>query len=406
MQKIEFNGSQDKKLAARLDKPEGEIKACALFAHCFTCSKDIFAASRIAKALTDKGIAVLRFDFTGLGQSEGEFANTNFTSNVQDLVKAADYMRAHIHAPSILIGHSLGGAAVLAAAKHIQEVKAVVTIGAPADAAHVAHNFGDKEAEIMEKGEAEVSLAGRPFRIRKQFLEDIKAQNLNDDIANLKRALLVIHGPLDQTVSIDNAAQIFKTAKHPKSFITLDDADHLLSKKDDAEYAAYVIAAWARRYVQIESTQKDVEPAPADTVIVSSTGNGKFQQSIRVGHHHLLADEPESYGGNDTGPTPYDFLKIALGSCKSMTLAMYAERKKLPLEGVDVHIRHDKIHAADCAPCEIKEGQLDQFTCEIVIKGDKLTDENRKRLIEIADKCPVHKTLSSEVIIKTKEKGL
>lgn len=267
MQKIEFEGSQGEMLAARLDRPDGDIKACALFAHCFTCSKDIFAASRIAKSLTDQGIAVLRFDFTGLGQSQGEFANTNFSSNVQDLVKAADYMRSQRQAPSLLIGHSLGGAAVLAVAKYIDEAKAVVTIGAPADAAHVMHNFGDKKAEIMEKGEAEVSLAGRPFRIRKQFIEDIQSQNLKEDIENLNRALLVMHAPLDQTVGIDNAAEIFKTAKHPKSFITLDKADHLLSKKEDAEYAARVIVAWVSRYLQTRDEQKDTDT-------VSSTGNG------------------------------------------------------------------------------------------------------------------------------------
>lgn len=250
MNKIEFEGSQDAKLAARLDRPDGRINAYALFAHCYTCGKDIAVASGIAKALNDDGIAVLRFDFTGLGNSEGEFANTNFTSNVQDLVKAADYMRDNLEAPVILIGHSLGGAAVLSAAKHIPESKAVVTIGAPSDADHVVHHFGDKEAEIMEKGEAEVSLAGRPFRIRKQFLEDIKTQSLESSIANLDRALLVMHAPLDHIVSIDNAAQIFKVAKHPKSFVSLDDADHLISRKKDTVYAARVIAAWVSRYIE------------------------------------------------------------------------------------------------------------------------------------------------------------
>lgn len=404
MEKIEFEGSQGTKLAARLDRPVGKIKTCALFAHCFTCGKDIAAASRIAKALTNDGIAVLRFDFTGLGKSEGEFANTNFTSNVQDLVKAADYMRKHLQAPAILIGHSLGGAAVLAAADHIPESKAVVTIGAPADADHVTHNFGDKEAEIMEKGEAEVCLAGRPFRIRKQFLEDIKSQSLETAISELGRALLVMHAPLDNVVSIDNAAQIFKAAKHPKSFVTLDDADHLISRKEDATYAARVIAAWVSRYIDVE-TDEDETPKPEEgAVLVQSTGQGKFQQKIQTGKHELLADEPESYGGNDTGPTPYDFLKMALGTCKSMTLQMYADRKNLPLEGVEVYVTHDKIHAEDCADCESKDGKVDKFACEIVIKGDELTEENRKRLIEIADMCPVHKTLSSEVVIETKDK--
>jgi len=404
MKKIEFEGSQNTKLSARLDRPSGQIKACALFAHCFTCGKDIAAASRIAKALTSDGIAVFRFDFTGLGKSEGEFANTNFTSNVEDLVKAADYMLENLQAPAILIGHSLGGAAVLAAARHIPESKAVVTIGAPADADHVAHHFGDKEAEIMEKGEAEVTLAGRPFRIRKQFLEDIKSQSLESAISDLDRALLVMHAPLDDAVSIDNAAQIFKAAKHPKSFVTLHEADHLISRKEDASYAARVIAAWVSRYIGTE-TEEDKTPKPEEgTVLIQSTGQGQFQQKIITGKHELLADEPEAYGGNDTGPTPYDFLKMALGTCKSMTLRMYADRKNLPLEDVEVYVTHDKIHAEDCTNCESKDGKVDQFSCEIAIKGDDLTDENHKRLIEIADMCPVHKTLSSEIAIKTKEK--
>jgi putative redox protein len=403
VEKIEFEGSQNAKLAARLDRPSGQIKAYALFAHCFTCGKDVAAASRIARALTHEGIAVLRFDFTGLGKSEGEFANTNFTSNVQDLVKAADYMRTNLQVPAILIGHSLGGAAVLAAAHHIPESKAVVTISAPADADHVAHHFGDKEAEIMEKGEAEVSLAGRPFRIRKQFLEDIKSQSLETAISDLDRALLVMHAPLDNVVSIDNAAQIFKTAKHPKSFVTLDDADHLISRKEDAAYAARVIVAWVSRYIDVD---EDKTPKPEEgTVLVQSTGQGKFQQIIISGKHELLADEPETHGGNDTGPTPYDFLKIALGTCKSITLQMYADRKNLPLEGVKVYVTHEKIYAEDCADCESKDGKMDQFSCEIVTKGNELTEENRKRLIEIADMCPVHKALSNKIIINTKAKA-
>jgi len=404
MNKIEFEGSQNTKLAARLDRPSGRIKAYALFAHCFTCGKDIAAASRIAKALTNDGIAVLRFDFTGLGKSEGEFANTNFTSNVQDLIKAADYMRKHLEAPSILIGHSLGGAAVLAAAHHIPESKAIVTIGAPSDADHVTHHFGDKEAEIIEKGEAEVSLAGRPFRIRKQFLDDIKSQNIETAISDLDRALLVLHAPLDNIVSIDNAAQIFKAAKHPKSFVTLDDADHLISRKENAAYAARVIAAWVSRYIDSDPVDDEATKLNKGTVIVRSTGEGKFQQSVITGEHKLLADEPESHGGNNTGPTPYDFLKIAMGACKSMTLRMYADRKNLPLDGVEVYVTHDKIHAEDCADCETKDGKIDQFSCEIIIKGAELTDENRKRLIEIADMCPVHKTLSNKIIINSKEK--
>lgn len=397
MDKIEFKGSQDTMLAARLDRPKGQIKAYALFAHCFTCGKDIKAASGIAKALTDDGIAVLRFDFTGLGKSEGEFANTNFTSNVQDLIKAADYMREHLKAPDILIGHSLGGAAVLAAAKHIPESRAVVTIAAPADTDHVLTHFGDGESKIMKDGEAEVSLAGRPFRIRKQFLEDIKQQNIEPMIADLGKALLVMHAPLDDLVGIDNATRIFKAAKHPKSFVTLDDADHLISRKEDAAYAARVIAAWVSRYIK-QDAQKEPESKPEnDTALIRTTGNGKFQQQVIIGHHELLADEPESHGGQDTGPNPYDFLKIALGACKSMTLRMYADHKGLPLDGVEVLVTHKKVESGS------ENEKTDEFSCDITIKGDDLSTENRKRLIEIADKCPVHKTLSRTSVIKTEE---
>lgn len=405
MEKIEFEGSQGTTLAARLDRPAGKIKACALFAHCFTCGKDIAAASRIAKSLTNDGIAIMRFDFTGLGKSEGEFANTNFTSNVQDLIKAADHMRKHLQAPTILIGHSLGGTAVLAAAVHIPESKAVVTIGAPAKADHVTHNFGDKKAEIMEKGEAEVCLAGRPFLIRKQFLEDIKSQNLEQSIALLERALLVMHAPLDNVVSIDNAAQIFKAAKHPKSFVTLDDADHLITRKEDAAYAARVIAAWVSRYIDTDSDENETPKLEEGAVLVRSTGQGKFQQKIIAGKHELLADEPESYGGNDTGPMPYDFLKMALGACKSMTLRMYARHKGLDLGRISVEVSHGKVAAEHCEDCgEVaagRSGRIDRFECMIAIDGS-VSPEVRSRLVEISQKCPVHKTLENSAAIVTR----
>jgi len=406
MQKITFEGSQGHQLAARLDVPDGEIKAYALFAHCFTCSKDIFAAGRIAIALNALGIAVLRFDFTGLGASEGEFENTNFTSNVQDLIKAADYMRENFQAPSILIGHSLGGAAILVAAHDMPEIKAVATIGAPADSAHVAHHFEGARDEILEKGEAEVCLVGRPFKIQKQFLEDIESQSMDNNIAQLKKPLLVLHAPMDQTVGIENAEHIFKTAKHPKSFVTLDSADHLLSKREDAAYAARVIAAWASLYVGYKLSDIDKKKPVADkTVVVRTSDNGKFQQYVQMGKHFILADEPESVGGDDTGADPYGLLLASLGTCTSMTLQMYANHKNLPLEGVEVSLSHKKIHAEDCGECETTSGKIDQITREITIKGEELTDEQRGRMIEIADKCPVHKTLHSETIIITSEKA-
>ncbi|MFT5540793.1 MAG: alpha/beta superfamily hydrolase, partial [Alphaproteobacteria bacterium] len=333
-EKVEFIGHDGKsKLAARLDTPEGGGRAVALFAHCFTCSKDIKAASRIAGALAARGFAVLRFDFTGLGASEGEFANTNFTSNVQDLIAAANYLKEQGEGPEVLVGHSLGGAAVLAAAGQIPSVKAVATIGAPADPGHVAHMFAAHEKKIHEDGSAEVELAGRKFTIAKQFLDDISAQNVAGNLADLKRALLVFHAPGDNTVGIDNAGIIFAAAKHPKSFVSLDDADHLLSRAEDAIYVADVLAAWASRYIDGDGITRadDAGEAPAMpagyTVLVAETGTGKFTQSVRAGRHHLIADEPPKVGGDDLGPGPHEYLLSGLGACTSMTLRLYIEHK-------------------------------------------------------------------------------
>lgn len=401
--KVTFTGAQGDQLAARLDLPESEPVATALFAHCFTCTKDIFAASRIAQTLADNGFAVLRFDFTGLGSSEGEFANTNFSSNVQDLVAAADWLRGEGMAPDVLIGHSLGGAAVLAAAEKVPEAKAVATIGAPFDPAHVAHNFTGSLEDIERDGEAEVLLVGRPFRIKKQFLDDIGSQDQPRRIASLGKALAVFHSPIDATVGIDNAGSIFGAAKHPKSFISLDKADHLLSRREDAEYAATVLAAWASRFVTAgQSANPAPVKAPEGAVVVEETSWGKFQNTIAAGPHRLLADEPESVGGKDSGPSPYDLLLAGLGACTNMTLRLYAERKGLKLEKVRTTLRHEKIHAEDCAECETKSGKLDRIEREITFHGD-LSAEERARLLEIADKCPVHRTLHSEVLIETSE---
>lgn len=404
-EKITFTGTQGAALAARLDLPSGKPAAYALFAHCFTCTKDIFAASRIAEGLTNHGIAVLRFDFTGLGASEGEFANTNFSSNVGDLVAATEHLRRTLEAPKILIGHSLGGAAVLAAAGRVPEARAVCTIGAPADPAHVAHHFQEARAEIEAKGEAEVLLVGRPFRIKKQFLDDIASQKLEGAIGSLRKALLIFHSPIDKIVGIDNAGCIFQAAKHPKSFVSLDDADHLLSRKADAGYVADVIAAWAARYIGAAAAKSHAAPtAEPGTVLVAETREGKFQQLISVGGKHLLtADEPVTYGGDDSGPGPYDFLLAGLGACTSMTLRLYAERKGLALERVQVTLRHDKIHAEDCATCETKEGMVDRIERVIELQGD-LDADARRRLMEIADKCPVHRTLHSEIAIESRLK--
>jgi uncharacterized OsmC-like protein/fermentation-respiration switch protein FrsA (DUF1100 family) len=410
VEKVTFIGAdKTSRLAARLDLPEGRPRAFALFAHCFTCTQNVFAATRIAQGLTRHGIAVLRFDFTGLGASEGEFANTNFSSNVGDLLSAADWLRAELEAPKLLIGHSLGGAAVLAAAKFVPEALAVCTISAPAEPSHVTRLFQPAVAEIEEKGEAEVLLAGRPFRIRKQFLEDIEAHKLAEDIAGLGRPLLVFHSPLDQIVGIDNASRIFGAAKHPKSFVSLGDADHLLSRREDAAYVADVIAAWGERYLGPgEAVAEAEQPALAEmdgAVVVSEAGTGRFAQVVSVrGRHTLAADEPITFGGTDTGPDPYEYLMAGLGACTSMTIRMYADHKGLPLDGVRVTLRHDKVHAEDCADCETKQGMLDRIDREIELAGP-LDEAARAKLLEIADKCPVHRTLHSEVWIETTLKG-
>jgi uncharacterized OsmC-like protein/pimeloyl-ACP methyl ester carboxylesterase len=401
-ERFQFPGSEGQQLAAALELPEGATLAYALFAHCFTCGKDVLAAKRIAVALAAKGIAVLRFDFTGLGSSEGDFANSTFSSNVADLVRAADHLRETREAPAIVIGHSLGGAAVLAAAEQIPEAKAVVTIAAPSDPAHVTHFFADRIEDIRKHGKVEVSLAGRPFNIKREFLDDIAEHNLMDQVAKLHKALLIMQSPTDDTVGIDNATRIFVAAKHPKSFVSLPGADHLLSDRRDSMYAADVIAAWAERYIELPAPEAAAAPGQEPrNVVVRETRNSKFQQTVSIGPHRLLADEPLGAGGGDSGPGPYDFLLAGLGACTSMTMRMYADRKSLPLERVTVTLKHSKIHAQDCAECETKEGMLDQIDRTIAMEG-ALDAEQRKKLMEIADKCPVHRTLTSEIHIVTR----
>ena len=401
-QKFQFPGADGQLLAAVLDMPAQKPLAFALFAHCFTCGKDVLAAKRVADALSMHGIAVLRFDFTGLGASEGEFANSHFSSNVADLVKAADHLRATHQAPALLIGHSLGGAAVLAAAESVPEAKLVATIAAPSDPEHVTGLFKDHIDTIRKNGEGEVQLAGRPFKIKRAFLDDVADQRLTEKIAKLKKALLIFHSPTDNTVGIDNASHIFLAAKHPKSFVALPGADHLLSQKKDSAYVAGMIATWAMRYLDV---QQEEQPAPVEPgiVTVQETRNGRFQQLVSVGAHRMLADEPVAVGGNDTGPGPYDFLLAGLGACTSMTMRMYAERKGLPVERIAVTLSHKKIHAADCADCETKDGKIDRIERVIAMDG-QLDSEQRAKLMEIADKCPVHRTLESEISIVTRSK--
>lgn len=400
-QRLQFAGHSGATLAARLDLPSGPLRAYALFAHCFTCSKDLAAARHIAAELAREGIAVLRFDFTGLGSSEGEFASTNFSSNIADLLSAADYLRDRYQAPSLLIGHSLGGAAVLTVAKDIPEVRAVATIGAPADVAHVLKNFGTSLEEIETCGAAEVDLAGRKFLIRKQFVEDARAQSIKDAVASLKKPLLILHAPLDQSVGIENATEIFLAAKHPKSFVSLDKADHLLSNREDAAFAGRIISGWLTRYLAADTPQGT---GPIQHVRVMETGESRFQNAVQAGSHRLFADEPETMGGLDSGPSPYDFLSIALGACTSMTLRLYADHKKLTLKRIGVDVSHTKIHAKDCEECTEQErsgsARIDHFERVISIDGE-VSEEFRDKIAEIAGKCPVHRTLESVARIKT-----
>lgn len=399
-ERIEFPGHAGTPLAARFDLPEGPIRATAILAHCFTCSKDIPAARRIAGRLAARGIAVLRFDFTGLGHSKGEFANTNFSSNVEDLILAAKYLEGRGMAPQLMIGHSLGGAAVIKVAPKIASLRAVVTIGAPSDPAHVAHSFGGKLDEIQDKGAAVVSLAGRDFEIRKHFLEDISASSLAESLAKLGAALLVLHAPRDATVGIENAAAIFAAAKHPKSFVTLDDADHLISREADAEYAADVIASWSSRYLTLAPEPARAD-APEGVVRVAEAGSEGFRQDVVIaGKHQLVADEPVSVGGTDMGPSPYQLLAAALGACTTMTIRMYARRKGIPLTHASVDVTHEKTHAEACEGCETTPDKVDVFHREIRLLGD-LSAEQRASLLAIADKCPVHRTLHGAAIIKT-----
>ncbi len=388
-----FTGSDGHELSARLDLPAGSARAFAVFAHCFTCTKDILAARRIAATLAAAGVGVLRFDFTGLGSSQGEFANTNFSSNVEDLVRAAAYLRDNYSAPAILIGHSLGGAAVLVAAHEIPEARAVVTINAPADVAHVLKNFGTSLEEVRDKGEAEVVLSGRRFRIRRSFIADAEQYRLADRISSLGKALLVMHAPLDAVVSIEHASKIFLAARHPKSFVSLDDADHLLANAGSAAYAARIIEAWASKYIPEATAASANETTDA---LIRETGLGMYHNSVTLGRHRLIADEPTVAGGRDSGPSPYDYLSVALGACTSMTLRAYANYKNLALGRVSVIVRHGKTPAEHCADCGAvaagREGKIDRFERVISVEGE-LDAALRAKLLEIADKCPVHRTL-------------
>ena len=401
VQTLSFPNDHGDLLAARLSlPPDGRPVAYALFAHCFTCNRNLNAVRRISQEMSDHGLAVLQFDFTGLGDSEGDFSDTGFSSNVDDLVAAARYLEAHHEAPQVLIGHSLGGAAVLKAAGSIPSCNAVVTIGAPADPQHVAHLIADARETIERTGQATVTLAGRSFLIKKQFLDDLEETRMEETIRGLRRALLVCHSPIDQTVGIENAARIFQAALHPKSFLSLDKADHLLSNQADAFYVGRAAAAWATRYLDLPGADDETADA-GDSQVVVRTGREHYYTEVVASGHRLTVDEPESVGGTDRGGTPYDLLLGALGSCTSITLRMYADRKSWPLEEIVVRLSHAKIHASHCETCETTEGKVDRIERQIELIGD-LSDEQRARLLEIADRCPVHRTLHSEILVETR----
>ncbi|AOE50540.1 bifunctional alpha/beta hydrolase/OsmC family protein [Kangiella sediminilitoris] len=399
MQKrVTFKTRQGFELSGVLHKPDHTVTvAYALFAHCFTCTKNINSAVNIADAMASEGIATLRFDFTGLGASKGEFADTSFSTDVNDLIDAAEFLEAEYEAPQILVGHSLGGTAILAAAKDIPSAKAVATIASPSSPEHVLHQLEPEIEKLKEKGEVTIELAGRQFTFKQDFVDDVKSHDI--DIHGLRKALMVMHSPVDEVVPIDEAETIYKKALHPKSFITLDSADHLLSDKKDSLYAGHVLASWARRYINAKELPS-LESKNEEVVVASRAAEG-FLSYVNANGHELLADEPEKVGGTNLGPSPYDLLSAALGTCTAMTLNMYARHKELDVSNVVVNVSHGKVHAKDCEDCEDKKVKIDKFTRSIRIEAD-ITDDQRQRLLEIADRCPVHQTLHKEVAIETK----
>lgn len=396
--KIEFLNKDGKTLTGRLELPlDQHPHNFVIFAHCFTCSKNLTAVRNISRALSNKGFGVLRFDFTGLGESEGDFSDSNFSGNVGDLVQAAKYLEENYNSPSVLVGHSLGGAAVLFARQYLESVKAVVTIGSPANPEHVQHVLKEKIEMIENQGEATVDIGGRDFKIKKQFLDDIRSKDAEDVLLNLNAALLILHSPQDLIVGIKNAELLYRAAKHPKSFVTLDGADHLLSDKGDSHYTGDLIASWVSRYVTIPK-KKDLKSN--EQAVASLDAEDGFTTQMKAGNHHFVADEPENFGGNDYGPSPYDLVAAGLSACTAMTIQMYSKRKKWNVENVEVHSSHSKVHKEDCEQCEEKSAKIDSFSRTIKLEGD-LDEKQRQRILEIANKCPVHRTLEGEIEIET-----
>ncbi|MBR9922903.1 MAG: alpha/beta fold hydrolase [Bacteroidetes bacterium] len=398
--KVHFTNKNGYELSAKLELPVDQLPhTFAIFAHCFTCNKNLSAVRNISRALNMEGIAVLRFDFTGLGESEGDFADTNFTSNIQDLMAAAEFLSEEYMAPAIMIGHSLGGAAAICAGSHLESVKAIATVGSPAAPEHVSHLLGEDVSEIEEEGAATVNISGRSFKVKKQFLEDIREQNLDEQLKNMRKAILFMHSPQDEVVSIENAATLYERAFHPKSFISLDGADHLLSDKEDSQYVGQMIGSWAKRYIDLPKKEK----LNAKKQVAVRLGEKGFTTEVMVRKHHLTADEPESVGGNDFGPTPYELVAAGLGACTAMTLQMYARRKKWDLREVTVHLDHYKDYTDDFQNPDDKKSQIDHFDRTIIVEGE-LDKKQKDRLLEIADRCPVHRTLHQDVKVLTEIK--
>jgi len=399
LQKVTFQNKEGQNLVGRLELPVNQHPHnYVIFAHCFTCNKNLSAVKNIGKALTSKGFGVLRFDFTGLGESEGDFEDTNFSGNVEDLIAASDYLKENYQAPSLLVGHSLGGAAVIFAASEIESVKAVATIGAPSNPSHVQHLLRSGIEEINASGKAVVNLSGRDFTIKKQFLDDLESKSLPEVAKNLRKALLVMHSPQDGTVGIKNAEEIYIAARHPKSFVSLDGADHLLMNKKDSIYAGEIVAGWAQRYME---TPEESNLKSKHQVVASLDAEDGFTTEMKVGNHYLTADEPTSFGGNDFGPSPYELVSAGLSACTAMTVQMYVRRKSWPLQNIEVHTSYSKSHVEDCENCEEDTAKIDTFHREIKLTGD-LDEKQIARILQIADKCPVHKTLHNETQVITK----
>lgn len=398
-QHITFTNAEGRELSGKLELPiDTHPHNYALFAHCFTCTKNFSALRNISKALVNKGFGVLRFDFTGLGESEGDFSNTNFSGNINDLLCAARWLKTHYKAPSLLVGHSFGGAAVIFAAARLPSVNALATIGAPSHLKHVQHLLKSNLEEIKSTGEAVVNLSERPFTIKKQFLDDLENRSLPTTLKKLRKPLLILHSPQDDTVGIQNAEEIFHAAHHPKSFISLDGAEHLLTHKADSLYTGSVIAEWASRYLAIPVEKPIATQQQVVAVLQKEDG---FTTRLKVGNHSLTADEPIDFGGNDFGPSPYEFLSAGLSACTAMTIQMYAKRKNWEVQNVEVHTSHNKQYPEDCENCENDTAKIDTFERSIKLEGN-LEEKQKERLLQIADKCPVHKTLHSAATIKTK----